>query len=203
MSWYPEIDVFSLNIDSLHFGKKKRGRYPADLKRFSGSFGVTLEEFVPKDLTRRMCTSVAYRLYDPTLMLAPLHLRLKHDLRKILKVDPGWDVPISAELRLRWIENFRMIEDLREILYVRCHISEDALRPTARVWLLCDSAEGGMMITCHTGHERPDKIWSCGLLFAKNLLAPEDWTIAKLELHSLSTLASIAAILRKALDDWI
>ena len=203
MSWYPEIDVFSLNIDSLHFGKKKRGRYPPDLKRFSGTFGTTLEDFVPKELTRRMCTSVTYRLYDPTQMLAPLHLRLKHDLRKILKIDPGWDVPISAELRLRWIENFRMIEDLREILYVRCHIPEDALRPTVRVWLLCDTAEGGMMITCHTGYERPNREWSCGLLFAKNLLAPEDWTIAKLELHSLSTLASIAAILKKALDGWI
>ena len=64
MSWQPLIDTFSLGIESIHFGHKKRGRYPKDLIRFSDTFGKTMEEFTPKKLTRRMCTSVAARLYD-------------------------------------------------------------------------------------------------------------------------------------------
>ena len=98
-----------MNIDRLHFGKKKRGRYPEDLKRYDGSFGLTLDEFVPKTLTRRMCSSVSARIYDLSGKLAPLTLRLKYDLRKLIKSDPDWDAPISPGLRQRWIQNFRMI----------------------------------------------------------------------------------------------
>ena len=135
LSWNPLLDIFSLNIESIHFGRKKRGRYPEDLARFSGTFGKTMEEFTPQKLTRRMCTSVAARLYDIPQKLAPLHLRLKYDLRKLIKVDPSWDNPISTELRARWVENFQMIEDLRDVLYIRCPVPTDALRPTVRLLL--------------------------------------------------------------------
>ena len=46
--WTPLIDVYSLNIDRLHFGKKKRGRFSPDLIKYDGSFGTSIEEFVPK-----------------------------------------------------------------------------------------------------------------------------------------------------------
>ena len=39
MRWYPEIDSFSLRIQKLHFGKKRRGKYPDNLKKYDGSFG--------------------------------------------------------------------------------------------------------------------------------------------------------------------
>ena len=205
MSWKPSLDIFSLGIDSLHFAKKKRGRYPPGLLKFSGTFGKTIDEFTPEKLTRRMCTSVAARLYDIPQKLAPLHLRLKYDLRKLIQEDPSWDNPISKVLRARWVENFQMIEDLRDVLYVRCPIPEDAIRPTVRLWLLCDAADdcGGMIVSVYSGHERPDKSWSCGHLCAKNLLAPQGWSTPKLELHAFNTLANMAAILEDALGDWV
>ena len=52
-------------------------------------------------LTRRMCTSVAARLYDISQKLASLHLRLKFDLRKLIKENPSWDNPISTTMRAR------------------------------------------------------------------------------------------------------
>ena len=87
MKWIPEVDSFSLKIQPLHFGKKKRGRYPDDLERFDGTFGKSLEEFVPKELSRRMCTSVFARIFDIPGYLAPLILKLKFDLRRILEAD--------------------------------------------------------------------------------------------------------------------
>ena len=57
--WFPEIDCYKLNISSLHFSKKKRGRLPDDLVKYEGSFGMSIDEFTPKNLTRRMCTSVS------------------------------------------------------------------------------------------------------------------------------------------------
>ena len=203
MTWAPKVDCFKLNIDRLHFGKKKRGRYPEDLKRYDGSFGLTLDEFVPKTLTRRMCSSVSARIYDLSGKLAPLTLRLKYDLRKLIKSDPDWDAPISPGLRQRWIQNFRMIEDMRDILYIRCPIPTDALRKTVRIQILCDGAKGGMLIAAYSGNERPDGTWSCNHLFAKSLLAPEEWSTPQLELHALHTLANILAVLRSALGEWV
>ena len=96
-----------------------------------------------------------------------------------------------------------MIEDLRDVLYIRCPIPDDAIRPTVRLLFLCDAADGGMIISVYSGHERPGNIWSCGHLCAKNLLAPAAWSTPKLELHALSTMASMVAILQDTLGDWI
>ena len=107
-------------------------------------------------------------------------------------------------MRLRWIENFKIIEDLRDVLYMRCPIPENALRPTVRLWLLCDGApSGGLIITVHSGNEKPDKSWSCNHLFARSLLAPANWSVPQLELHVLNSLANIADILNKSLGDWL
>ena len=64
-----------------------------------------------------MCTSVTARIYDIPGKLAPLTLRLKHDLRKLIDVDPDWDSPISFNFRERWIQNFKMIEEMRDVQY--------------------------------------------------------------------------------------
>ena len=78
--WFPLIDCYKLNISSLHFSKKKRGRLPDGLLKLDGCFGMSVDEFTPKQLTRRMCTSVTARKFDPLGKAAPLDLRLKNDL---------------------------------------------------------------------------------------------------------------------------
>ena len=169
LQWLPMIDSFKLNISSLHLDKKKRGRLPVDLKKFDGTFGLSIDEFTPENLSRRMCSSVSARKFDLLGKAAPLDLRLKNDLRKLILIDSDWDKPISKELRSRWVENFTIIEDIRDIIYVRAPIPDDALRPSVRILLQCDGAENGMMITAHTGHKRPNGLWSCNHLIAKNL----------------------------------
>ena len=159
---------------------------------------------MPETLTRRMCTSVVARIFDPPGFLAPLALKLKHDLRKLLEVDSSWDSAISPELRSLWITNFKFIEEMRDICYVRCKIPVDARRPTVRIWILCDaSPSGGLVIAAYSGNERSDGSWSSSLLFAKNLLSPQNWTTPQAELHALSSLGNMASILFQSLADWI
>ena len=152
-----------------------------------------------------MCTSVSARIYDIPGFTAPLSLKLKYDLRELIKEDPSWDNPISSSLRAKWIENFKLIEELRDVLYVKCPIPEDALRPSVRIWILSDAApDGGIIISAHAGCERRDGTWSCQLLFARSLLAPNGWTTPKVELHALSSLANMSNILEKALTErWL
>ena len=201
MLWFPAVDSFSLKIQPLHFGKKRRGRYPTDLVRYTGG---SLDEFVPANLSRRMCSSVAARIYDVPGLLAPLTLKLKFDLRKIILVDPSWDTALSSELRRVWLEDFRFIEEMRDVMYVRCKVPTDALRCSLRLWLLCDgSPDGGMVVTAYSGFEKSNGSWSCQLLCAKNLLTPQGWTTPQTELHALSSLANLASVLQSSLSSWI
>ena len=52
MTWFPKGDFYKLNIQSLHFSKKKRGKFPSDLVKFENTKGVSVEEFTPKEITR-------------------------------------------------------------------------------------------------------------------------------------------------------
>ena len=54
-----------------------------------------------------MCTSVAARILDVPGLLAPLSLKLKYDLRKLIEVDPSWDGAVLPDLRQMWIEDFK------------------------------------------------------------------------------------------------
>ena len=133
-----------------------------------------------------------------------MSLKLKHDLRKLIEADPNWDTQLSPNLRELWISNFKFIEEMRDIKYVRCMVPEDALRPTVRIWLLCDaSPSGGLIVCAYSGNERKDGSWSSNLLFAKNLLSPQNWTTPQAELHVLSSLGNICHILTQSLNDWV
>ena len=66
LTWLPQADIFKLNIQSLHFSKKKRGKFPSDLVKFDQTKGISIGEFTPKNITRTHCTSVTARIYDIT-----------------------------------------------------------------------------------------------------------------------------------------
>ena len=201
--WYPEVDTFKLYIQPTHFERKKRGKYPDDMKVFDGKFGTKMESFVPETLSLRNCTSVTARFFDPVGKNAPLQMKLKYDIRKILKIDASWDKPIPGYLRETWIQNFKIIEEVRDFEFVRCPIPKGAVNiKKMRIWLLTDAAEG-IIMPAYAGYEMPDGSWSCSHIFAKNALPPEGWTTPMRELQGVSGAANIKVILEKALEGWI
>ena len=46
--WYPKIDCYKLNISSLHFGKKSRGRFSPNLSVFDPQ-KQSMDEFLKKN----------------------------------------------------------------------------------------------------------------------------------------------------------
>ena len=204
LTWYPEIDSFKLNISSLHFGKKKRGRHSLELDIYDPVKHSSVESFLKdKVVTRRKCTSVVARLFDMYGKLEPLKLRFKSDLRQLIYDNPAWDDPISSAKLVRWTENFKMIEDCRDILYVRCMVPPGAVSLKARIWILCDAADVGVMVAVYARFPLPENRWSCQNLLGKSLLPPEAWTIPKKELQGLTLAANVKIIIERALEDWI
>ena len=145
--WFPEGDVIELKVPKLHFGKSRRGRLPDTVRLFEGS-EEDLEDFVPKQLTRRQATSKLASLWDILGKLAPLMTGLKLDLRETFKQTEGWDVGMPADLRQRWVKNFWMIERLRGLKYQRAVMPTDAVNTKLRLLTGVDAAKTGLMMGC-------------------------------------------------------
>ena len=78
---------------------------------YDGRMGKTVAEFTPQVITRRQCTGVVAKVWNVLGKLATITLKMKYDLRRLIIDNPEWDSPLSAENRLKWVKNFKMIED--------------------------------------------------------------------------------------------
>ena len=130
-------------------------------------------------------------MYDPQGLLAPLTLKMKNDLRQLIKIGPSWTDPMSEEMRSVWIKNFGTVKDVRDFLYVRCSIPLNAVSCYPQVLLLCDAADFGIVIAAFVCYELPGDKWTCDLLFAKGLLVQENLSIPLKELQSLFVLSIV------------
>ena len=153
ITWYPELDVFRLGISPLFFRKKKRGRIPLGTPKFEPECGITVEEFAPEKVTREMVTSIVCRVWDPLGKGVPLVNKFKNDLRKLSLKNLDWGSVISSEDRDLWIDNIKMIEQMRDIMYVRCLIPSDALRTTASIYVMNDAAQPAIVTSVYARYE--------------------------------------------------
>ena len=200
--WYTKIDVYRLNLDSIHFAVKKRGRYPPGTVKYEDT-DKTMDKYVPENITRRNCARVAARVYDLRGDVAPLLLRLKYDLRGLILKKYDWDDVLDGDSRKRWIENFTMMEKVRQFMFYRCKIPYDAVTTKGRLWILVDAADGGLVNAAYIGFKRTDGSYSCQRVFAKGLLCPKLWTIPARELQALATGADIVTFLKNTLAEWL
>ena len=201
LTWYPKIDCYKLNISSLHFGKKSRGRFNPNLSVFDPQ-RQSMDEFLAENtVTRRKITSVVARIPDILGRLAPLTLRFKHDLRKLIEENSAWDDPVSEKQMLRWKTNFLIIEDVKDIMYFRCHVPDDAVDLKCRIYVLCYAAKEGIVNGAYSGFLKSDSTWSCNNILGRGLLAPEEWTITRKELGALNVASNVKAVVERALGD--
>ena len=84
--------------------------------KYEDKFGLTVNQFTLKEITRTNCTSVVARIYDTQGLLAPLTLKFKNNLRNLIKVQPSWTESIPLNHREIWVNNFKTIEDLRDLM---------------------------------------------------------------------------------------
>ena len=78
MIWYTLLDSLEIPLPELHFSNKSRGRLVAGSKVYDGS--MSMEEFVPAKLTRRMIVSKNSSIFDLAGKLVPALITLKSDV---------------------------------------------------------------------------------------------------------------------------
>ena len=144
MKWDPIMDTLEVLIPKLHFSRKSRGRLIVGTQVFEGSMMEEMEEFVPKDLSRRTIFSKNSSIYDPCGKLAPVLGILKVDLRLVSKLTEEWDDTIPASARSKWLKNFMLLERLRGMKFQRAMMPSDAVSSRMNLIVAGDVAEANV-----------------------------------------------------------
>ena len=69
LKWFPEGDLFHINMNELNFTKRIRGRKP--------NVGIGI---IPENLTRHDCVSIVAEIFDPLGKMTPTVCGLKLDI---------------------------------------------------------------------------------------------------------------------------
>ena len=204
MKWHPKMDFLEVLIPHLHFAKKSRGRLEIGAEVFQGHFKEDLEEFVPKQLTRRMILSKKASLFDVLGKLTPISAKLSLDLRRAIKETSSWDEAVSDQLRSKWIGNFLLLEKIRGYKFPRAKMPVDAKSPKMDLIIAGDTAKDFVLICgvwCR--FELNDGSYSCQHLISRSLLGDEDSSIPKEELQALTMASNLGWVVRNMLEKWI
>ena len=200
-AWFPEGDLLELKVPKLHFGKPKRGKIPESVKFFDEA-EISMDEFVPRKLSRRQVSSKLASLWDILGKLAPIMSGLKLDLREVFKGTAGWDDAMPVDLRGKWIQNFLLIEKCRGLKYTRALMPADAVDTSLRLLTGVDAAKEGLMMGCWGGFLLKDGSWSNQLVLGRSLLARSE-SIPKDELEALCGGSNMAWVVRMSLKEWV
>ena len=113
-----------------------------------------------------------------------------------------WEMPVSPELRTKWIENFWRLEKLKGMQFSRPIMPKTAINTKLRLIACVDFAQ--LIITgVWGGFQLPDDTYSCQLLIGRGLLGKEDSTIPKGELEALCAGSNLMWVVRKALEEYV
>ena len=126
-----------VKIPQLHFGKIVRGKLKEGTKFFEGGLMAELDLFLPRKLSKRQVTSKLASIFDPRARLAPVLASAKYILRQTNAQTVGWDDPMPAILRSKWVEIFWRYEMLKGPQFSRPIMPVDAKNTKMRLMSFC------------------------------------------------------------------
>ena len=183
LKWFPKADKITLDIKEMNFAKKSRGRKPKLIPE------------VPTKLTRRQCTSKLAEVFDIAGMLTPITATMKYDLHQLVTRKLDWDDTIPENLREIWCSHFETIGELKNIIFKRAVIPDDAESIEATTLDFGDA----ICVAIYIRFKRKCGKFSCQLLFSKSRLVPDEMSQPRGELYAAVINAHAGEVTRKAL----
>ena len=140
MKWFPKGDFLKLNIGTLNFARKQRGRKALNV---CGK--------IPANFTRRDCVGKVSEIFDLLGKANPIIGGLKIDCHELSLRKLEWDDPIPSDLKGVWLRNFELLQDLRDVKFKRCIVPWDAVDLNIET---LDTADASNELICVAIHAR-------------------------------------------------
>ena len=187
--WFPNGDFIGLNISELNFSRKVRGKKPVD------GLGV-----IPEKLSLRNCVSRSSEVFDTMGLVAPILAGIKLDVTKLHKECELWEDPIPSHLKEIWIENFGVIDELRNLKFRRAVVPPDALNLDMETIETADAGEELICAAIYARFQRRSGAYSYQLILARTKVI-HDLSIPRGELEAALLNASTGHIVRLSLKE--
>ena len=155
-------------------------------------------------LTKRICASVLPSLFDLIGLAAPVFAGMKLDLHDLVVAGyDEWDSPISDERKDKWLNNFKLMEEVGTIEYHRTVVPVDALSLSAELVCTGDASEKMTCGTIYIRFKRKCRQYSCQLIMSKTKIVPELTTLPRAELIASTLNTHVSQIVKRSLKDYI
>ena len=194
--YLPEPDTIGVDVKPVYFGRPKRGKLPQTVPDH------LIEEKLAQSFTKRTVLSKASSLFDPLNHFSPISGRIKVDFHDIIKLDVEWDQKLPPELLSIWVQNIRLIQEVKKIEIPRSVIPPNAVGEKFDLIISCDASSILGAAVAHVRYRNPDNTFGCRLLCSRTKLV-RALTIPRGELRACVLGASLAHTLRGILKDKI
>ena len=191
MKWFVKEDKLSINIGDLNFAKKQRGKKPSNMINV-----------IPKQLTRRHCSSKVSEIFDLTGKIAPIVASLKMDLQELVSRKLDWDDAIPDDLRPLWESNFDLIKNIGTLRFKRAIVPEDAIDLDINTLDFGDASKSMVCSCVYARFRKRDGSFSCQLVFARTRVVPKDMSQPRAELYAALINAYTGEIVRRSFKDY-
>ena len=193
MKWATVADEISLNAGSINFSKKYRGKKSTHPDAFK----------VPSKLTRRICTSVVGEIWDLLGAIVPITARLKLDLHDLVIRKFDWDEELPDELRKLWIENFELVEQLKDVRFKRATVPQDAVDLNMELIEAGDASNSLICAGIYVRFKRKCGKYSCELVVGKSKIVPTGMSVPRAELYAAEVNCVLGEVVMRALGDHV
>ena len=183
--WFPRDDLISLESKQLNFAKKFRGKVS----------GIMTE--IPDKLTRRMCASKVGEIFDFSGLFTPITATWKVDLHNIKHLH--WDDVIPESLRPLWEDNFKLMGEVRNVVFKQAVVPADAVSLDINTLEFGDASKTLICVAIYVRYLRKCGKYSCQLHFAKSKLLPENTTQPRGELTAAVVNTHCGLVVKRAL----
>lgn len=148
-------------------------------------------------LTKRVLLSQVARIYDPIGFAAAFIIRAKMGLQELWQIGIDWDEEPPPEIRDKWIELFKEMNELKNITFQRSLCIADATEPPT-LCVFSDASQDAFGACAYIRQRSNNDMYEVKLIAAKSRVAPlKQLSIPRLELQA----AVLASRLAKTIQE--
>ena len=127
-------------------------------------------------------------------MAVPITCGFKVDLKRLNGLD--WNQFVSDEDKKLWDENFSVIQELRDVVFNRAVVPDDAVSLDIETIDVADASNELLCCAIYARFKLKSGDYSCQLVFARSKLVPDDMSMPRAELSAAVMNAAMGHVVK-------
>ncbi|XP_017797028.1 PREDICTED: uncharacterized protein LOC108578252, partial [Habropoda laboriosa] len=150
-------------------------------------------------ITKRTILSEIAQIFDPLGLISPIVIRAKFIMKRLWRLDVGWDETLSQEMHTQWNDFRAELKEVPLVVIPRRVVPNNPRE--IELHGFSDASEQAFGATVYLRSKTVEGAWSTRLLCAKSRVAPlKSLSLPRLELSGALLLARLVSYVKEALQ---